>query len=97
MLSLTAAHVAKVMRPVEDSGSPPGVSPQTDADYEAWVERMLRLHPAPDHPTQLFAYGSLIWKPEIEHVGERRQRLTAGDALSVSGCRAFAARRTSRD
>ncbi len=70
-LTLSAAHVARIMRVVEDSGTPPGVSPQTDADYAAWVERMMRLNPNQDQPTQLFAYGSLIWKPEIEHVGER--------------------------
>jgi glutathione-specific gamma-glutamylcyclotransferase len=70
-LALTANHVARIMRKVEDSGVPPGVTPQTDADYQEWVERMLRLQPMPDKPIQLFAYGSLIWKPEIEHVGER--------------------------
>ncbi|WP_352876607.1 gamma-glutamylcyclotransferase [Mesorhizobium sp. M1396] len=32
---------------------------------------MIRTHPAPKAPTRLFAYGSLIWKPEIEHIGEQ--------------------------
>ncbi len=70
-LSLNSDHIARIMRKVEDSGVPPGISPQTDADYQDWVERMLGTHPAPGRPTQLFAYGSLIWKPEIEHAGER--------------------------
>lgn len=69
-MSLTAAHVARITRKVEDSGVPPGLSPQTDDDYQDWVDRILRSHPAPDRATQLFAYGSLIWKPEIEHAGE---------------------------
>lgn len=68
---LTAAHVARVHRIVPDAGPTPGVEQQTDADYAAWVQRILRDHPAPGAPIQLFAYGSLIWKPEIEHQAER--------------------------
>ncbi len=41
-----------------------------DADYAEWVRRILTSHPAPDQPTALFAFGSLIWKPEIAHVAE---------------------------
>lgn len=71
VLSLTPAHVAKVHRDIKDGGQPPGLLPQTDADYAEWAARILASHPAPDRPTQLFAYGSLIWRPEIEHRGER--------------------------
>ncbi|TAG22653.1 MAG: gamma-glutamylcyclotransferase, partial [Rhodobacterales bacterium] len=49
----------------------PGVLQQTDADYAVWVDVILKDHPAPGQPIQLFAYGSLIWKPEIEHRTER--------------------------
>ena len=35
------------------------------------VETTLADHPARSRPLWLFAYGSLIWKPEIEHVEER--------------------------
>lgn len=70
-LTLTPEHVAQVHRVVEDNGYPPGVQLQTDADYDDWVDRMIRSHPDPAAPTQLFAYGSLIWKPEIEHVDEQ--------------------------
>ena len=70
LLSLTAAHVARVHRQIADGGPGPGAVLHSDADYDGWVERMLRSHPAPGSPTLLFAYGSLIWKPEIEHVGE---------------------------
>jgi len=70
-LSLTAEHVARVHRAIEDAGVAPGAALHTDADYAEWVARIIATHPAPDAPTRLFAYGSLIWKPEIAHVGEQ--------------------------
>lgn len=70
-LTLTPDHVARVHKVVEDSGLPPGIQPQTDADYGGWVEQMIKSHPDLRAGTRLFAYGSLIWKPEIEHVGEQ--------------------------
>ena len=70
-LALTAEHVAHVHRDVEDGGIAPGAELNTDADYDEWVARIIASHPAPHEPTRLFAYGSLIWKPEIEHVGEQ--------------------------
>ncbi len=70
-LRLTPAHVAKVHREIEDQGQPPGLIPQSDADYAEWVDRILAAHPNPGGPTLMFAYGSLIWRPEIEHLGER--------------------------
>jgi cation transport protein ChaC len=69
-LILTAAHIARVHRVVHDSGAPVGMELNTDADYAVWVDEMIRTNPAPTQPLRLFAYGSLIWKPEIEHVGE---------------------------
>lgn len=68
---LTKDHIARVHRVVEDGGAAAGSQPQTDADYDEWVDRTIKAHPAPSLPTRLFAYGSLIWKPEIEHVGEQ--------------------------
>jgi cation transport protein ChaC len=70
-LTLTREHIERVHRVVKDCGAPPGIQLHTDADYDGWVERMIRTNPAPAGPTRLFAYGSLIWKPEIEHVGEQ--------------------------
>lgn len=70
-LSLTSDHIAHVHRVVEDTGPPTGVQQQSDADYADWVERIAGSHPDPDRPTQLFAFGSLIWKPEIEHRAEQ--------------------------
>lgn len=71
VLSLTAAHVARVHRVIADAGPPPGQQSQSDVDYAKWVADMIASHPAPDEPTWLFAYGSLIWRPEIAHVGEQ--------------------------
>ena len=71
-LNLTPAHIARIHRAVEDSGVVmPGFEMQTDADYEDWVHRIIQSHPDPSSPTQLFAYGSLIWRPEIEHTAEQ--------------------------
>jgi len=67
-LSLTAAHIARVHRAVADTGPPPGMQVQTDADYADWVARMVGT--APDGPIRLFAYGSLIWRPELAHTAE---------------------------
>ncbi len=69
-MRLTAAHLSKVHRDVADTGTQPGVFQQTDADYADWVARTIAAQPEPGTPIRLFAYGSLIWKPEIAHVGE---------------------------
>ena len=70
-LTLTADHVARVHKVVQDQGLTLGAELHTDADYGSWVELTIRTHPAPTATTRLFAYGSLIWKPEIEHMGEQ--------------------------
>lgn len=70
MMSLTNRHVASVHRDMPDAGPGPGVELHDDADYAGWVDRILSTHPAPDRPTQLFAYGSLIWKAELTHLAE---------------------------
>ncbi|WP_374646897.1 gamma-glutamylcyclotransferase [Tabrizicola sp.] len=68
--SLTPDHIARVHREIADAGPAPGVEQQTDADYAHWVSHILKGH-APGAPIQLFASGSLIWKPEIDHRAER--------------------------
>ena len=70
LLSLTADHVAKVYQALPDRGVPPGQQLHDDADYADWVAHIVASNPAPDAPTALFAYGSLIWKPEIPHTAE---------------------------
>lgn len=68
-MSLTPHHIARIHRVVADPGAAAGPM-HTDADYAERLRLMLSSHPAPDQPTRLFAYGSLIWKPEIPHVAE---------------------------
>lgn len=71
MLRLTVDHIQKIHRVVDDGGFMPGTELHTDADYDRWVGHMVQTHPAPTTQTRLFAYGSLIWKPEIEHISEQ--------------------------
>lgn len=68
-LRLCAEHIARIHRVVDDEGPPPGMQLQTDADYADWVARIARTNPQPEQPIRLFAYGSLIWKPEIDPLG----------------------------
>jgi len=71
VMALSPDHIARVHRQVDDAGPPPGQQQQTDADYADWVSRIAATHPDPSRPTQLFAYGSLIWKPEADYRAER--------------------------
>lgn len=69
-MSLTPELVARCYRAVEDAGPLPGQDHLTDSDYEELVDKTLASWPD-GSSLWLFAYGSLIWKPEIEHVDER--------------------------
>ncbi|OWW20178.1 gamma-glutamylcyclotransferase [Noviherbaspirillum denitrificans] len=69
-MDLTQEMVTLVHRQVEDGGPLPGLDHQTDDDYHAMTSRLLSSH-ADGEDAWLFAYGSLIWKPECEHVEER--------------------------
>ena len=69
-MALTPELVARVHRVVEDSGPLPGLVYHTEEDYDAAVQEILASYPRAED-LWLFAYGSLIWKPEIEHVEER--------------------------
>ncbi len=68
-MSLTPELVARCHRDMADPGPDPALSHLDEGDYAALVEAMLEGR-APDEPVWLFAYGSLIWKPEIEHEEE---------------------------
>jgi glutathione-specific gamma-glutamylcyclotransferase len=76
-MRLTAEHVAWLRRDIADPGPQviPGHRPATDADYAVAVARMLSSRPP--GPFWLFAYGSLIWKPETEFV-ELRTAIARG-------------------
>ncbi|WP_027168968.1 gamma-glutamylcyclotransferase [Mesorhizobium sp. WSM3224] len=69
-MSLTEELVARCFRAVEDTGPDPDAEHLDDSDYEAMLDAFEAELPATE-PLWLFGYGSLIWKPEIEHVEER--------------------------
>ena len=69
-MALTAELVARVHRIVEDTGPEPDRVYHTEQDYDAAVAESLASHSAGED-AWLFAYGSLIWKPEVDHVEER--------------------------
>jgi glutathione-specific gamma-glutamylcyclotransferase len=69
-MSLTPQHVAMVHRLVEDSGPESNMTLHTDADYEQIVREILAERPE-NKEIWLFAYGSLIWKPEVDHTAEQ--------------------------
>jgi cation transport protein ChaC len=62
-LSLTSELVALCHREVADPGPEAKYEYFADADYTKAVERLLKERP--EGPFWLFAYGSLIWKPEF--------------------------------
>ena len=69
-MSLTEELVARCFRVVEDSGPDPDAAHLDDGDYQAMLDAFEAELPATE-PLWLFGYGSLIWKPEIEHTEER--------------------------
>ena len=94
ILSLTPDHIARIHRVVEDTGPTSGVQQQTDADYADWVARIAQSHPAPDRPTQLFAYGSLIWSPRSSIRPNSLARQVDGVVPFACACTAFAVQPT---
>lgn len=74
-MALTAELVARVERTEPDPGPLPGRPEPTEADLHRVAARLLATRPA--GPLWLFAYGSLIWKPELEHL-ETRPALARG-------------------
>jgi glutathione-specific gamma-glutamylcyclotransferase len=65
-MRLTPELVARCHRVVEDSGPLPGLPYLEEHEYGQQALRLLA--EKPPGPIYLFAYGSLIWKPEIPHV-----------------------------
>ena len=65
-MSLTSEHVLRAHRVVEDTGPEANVTLHSDADYETIVRDIIASRPK-NQEIWLFAYGSLIWKPEVDH------------------------------
>ena len=61
---LTAEHVAKVNREEADEGPRPHLQQLNDADYAELAAELASQRQ--EDPLRIFAYGSLIWKPELE-------------------------------
>lgn len=68
-MRLTRELVAVAHREVEDSGPFGEYEYFDDADYATEVARILAQRP--DGPFYVFAYGSLIWRPDLPVVEER--------------------------
>ena len=93
-LSLTPELVALCEREVADPGPAPGLVQLSLEEITAKAAEIDAECGA--SPLWLFAYGSLIWKPEVEAARRGAQRRAAGTAPSAWNCRAGAARRNSR-
>jgi len=69
-LVLTPELVARAHRAVIDLGPSPGVTYLQEEDYGRWIDQVLRAWEQ-EAGFWVFAYGSLIWKPEFVPVEER--------------------------
>ena len=78
-MRLTREHVDKVVREACELSHPPvpeGRRFATDEDFAGFVRDILASAPSPGD-VWVFAYGSLIWNPEFDHV-EKRMALVHG-------------------
>ncbi len=69
-LSLTAELVSRVERKEPDPGPLPGRVYLTEPEYDALATDLIAAHGG--GPFWIFAYGSLIWKPECAFTEHRR-------------------------
>jgi len=69
-LSLTADLVARVERTEPDPGPAPGHAYLTEADFDSLTAELIAQ--CKGGPFWVFAYGSLIWKPECDFAEHRR-------------------------
>ena len=73
LMSLTAELVAKVQRFEPDDGPRPEIPQLDDVDFNQYTDELLTT--LGSRPLRVFAYGSLIWKPEFEAIGQYRATL----------------------
>ncbi len=69
-LRLTRKHVELCHRVVADAGPLPNAEPVSEDEFRSTAERLMAER-GPG-PVWLFAYGSLIWKPELPHSDAQR-------------------------
>jgi cation transport protein ChaC len=69
-MALTAELVARIERTERDTSPEPGFTLLQDEDYDGIAEGLLKQYSP--NPLYLFAYGSLIWKPEFTALEHKR-------------------------
>ncbi len=82
-MALTPDLVARAHRAREDPGPNRCWAYHTDDDYDVAVQSLLASHPGgPDK--WLFAYGSLIWRPELSACGAAARTQLHRPALATA-------------
>lgn len=72
-MTLGPAHLAKVARKVEKRPHVSHLTKLTEVERAAFADKLVA--DLDGGPFWVFAYGSLIWKPEFDHVEARRGRV----------------------